>query len=250
MRFSKYEYLYFFIHKENTSVEFHSHAAYELVYYEEGQGECEFNGKTVKFGPRSYFIFKPGTLHNEYHRSIIKVYCLTFFNNTGIELEEGLFSDQDNTIFNLMLEIKEEQSLKRSYFSPMLDLLASQLTLAVNRQQNSKFETVDELFRIKKFINENFHQEISVSELAKLSGYSYDHFRHIFKKHIGRSPKQYITDKKIEHAKMLLSTSTMYVTDISISCGFSEISQFSILFKKHTGVTPSEYRRSYQEENG
>ena len=249
MNLSKYEYLYYFIHKENTSVEIHSHSAYELVYYVEGHGETVFNGKTVKFSPRSFIIYKPNTEHNEYHKSTIIVYCLTFFINDKIELEEGLFADPGDTIYNLLLKIKEEQYLKKQYFSSMLDLLTSELAVSISRFQTNKNVTVDEMFQIKKYINENFHQEIDVDVLAKMSGYSYDHFRHLFKNHTGVSPKKYIMDKKIEHAKMLLSTSTLYITDISISCGFADISQFSILFKKYTGFTPSNYRKFYQNNH-
>jgi len=60
------------------------------------------------------------------------------------------------------------------------------------RLEESKIMEHNEMGYIKKFIRENYNQNISLQTLAELSGYSYHHFRHKFKENLGLSPMSYI----------------------------------------------------------
>lgn len=75
-----------------------------------------------------------------------------------------------------------------------------------------------------------------------MAGYSYHHFRHLFKAKTGLAPFEYIIEKRIEAAKNLLSNTNKSITYISENCGFSSCSQFSMLFKKHCGLSPKQFR--------
>ncbi len=66
------------------------------------------------------------------------------------------------------------------------------------------------------------------------SGYSYDHFRHMFKERTGLSPMNYIIDKRIDYAKRLIVSTDMTLSTISQECGFSTSSQFSSMFRRLT----------------
>ena len=62
---------------------------------------------------------------------------------------------------------------------------------------------------------------------------------------LGTTPLQYINQKKIEKAQLLLITEELAVKEIAFQLAFDDYSYFSRLFKKTTGVTPQEYRRLY-----
>lgn len=81
----------------------------------------------------------------------------------------------------------------------------------------------------------------SVREMAKYAGYSYDHFRHKFKKITGLPPSEYILNHRIENAASLLESEEYTCTEIAELCGFSSPSQFSVLFKKKMGISPKQY---------
>ena len=80
-----------------------------------------------------------------------------------------------------------------------------------------------------------------MAELAQLSPY---HFSRAFKQTFGVPPHQYLTSRRIERAKSLLAQRKLSVTEIGLDVGFSETSSFTSAFRKVTGETPTDYRRS------
>lgn len=64
----------------------------------------------------------------------------------------------------------------------------------------------------------------------------------IFKKETGRTLYQYMTGVRMEHAKYLLETTEMSITDIASKVGYPNSNSFTRAFKRHTGPTPQNYR--------
>ena len=96
-----------------------------------------------------------------------------------------------------------------------------------------------------RLINSDYcDASITNKKLAAECNISEVYFRKLFTKHFGISPKQYIIDLRIQKAKQLLTEGVMSVSVISEKCGFSNPYHFCSLFKQHTGVTPSEYRKA------
>ena len=84
---------------------------------------------------------------------------------------------------------------------------------------------------------------ISNKLLAEKSDISEVYFRKLFKECYGVSPGQYLLRIKIDKAKQLLCTEQLTVTEISAVCGYSNVYHFCEIFKKKTGMTPTEYRK-------
>jgi len=70
------------------------------------------------------------------------------------------------------------------------------------------------------------------------------HAIRVFKKHFGITPYQYLLNRKLHVAKIMLTDTTYSIKEISISLCFDDPHNFSIFFKKQTGLSPSEYRKS------
>lgn len=114
------------------------------------------------------------------------------------------------------------------------------------KQGQPKIETEDN--RIAKtvlYIRKHLNEPIELEKLAEISCLSKDHFIRLFKKELGNTPLQYINQKKIEKAQLLLITEDLAVKEIAFQLAFEDYSYFNRLFKKTTGVTPQEYRRLY-----
>lgn len=92
-----------------------------------------------------------------------------------------------------------------------------------------------------KYIDESILNTISLDELANNSYLSLSQFKQKFKKELGISPRSYINLKKIEFSKHLLQQGSMSITDIATLLGFSTSAYFTVVFKKYTAMTPSEY---------
>ena len=67
-----------------------------------------------------------------------------------------------------------------------------------------------------------------------------------FKKHTGSTPIEYLNTLRIQHGKSLLANSELPVYKIAELCGFENVYYFSGCFKKRTGVSPTQYRKSFR----
>jgi len=93
----------------------------------------------------------------------------------------------------------------------------------------------------KIFIDENYHEPISLDEISQKAFLSRFHFHRLFSQVYKRTPHQYLTLKRIEKAKDLLSENKQ-VTEVCNEVGFESLGSFSVLFKKEIGFAPTYYR--------
>ena len=87
----------------------------------------------------------------------------------------------------------------------------------------------------------------NVSELAEHFGVDRTTVYRTFKEETGKSPHEYIDKSKLERARELLSATDMTVNEVSHNSGFSDVKYFIGWFKKKTGTTPGQYRRTFME---
>lgn len=94
------------------------------------------------------------------------------------------------------------------------------------------------------YIEDHLREEITVADLAKESHLSVSRFHHVFKNGTGRSPTDFIIDKRVQAAQLLLATTTMSVKEIADNTGFANPYYFSRVFKQYSGSSPSDYRNA------
>lgn len=92
-------------------------------------------------------------------------------------------------------------------------------------------------------------ENLKVSQVANYFGYNEKYLTTFFKQRAGISLKQYILQVKMERAKADLSETTEPVSQIAFRLGFTDAHNFSNAFRKVTGLSPSEYRDSYNRHN-
>jgi AraC family transcriptional regulator len=93
-------------------------------------------------------------------------------------------------------------------------------------------------------IDERLAEQVPLAELAGLVRLSTFHFSRAFKQSFGMPPHRFHCHRRIERAKALLMDHEMSVTQVGVVLGFSSASSFSMAFRKVTGTTPSDHRRS------
>ena len=103
----------------------------------------------------------------------------------------------------------------------------------------------DTIRRIQEKIERNFHQSLSVENLAMDANMSVRNFIRRFKKAVGNSPLEYIQRVRIEAAKKYLIEQNESVERVCLSVGYDDLSAFRKIFKRFTGTTPSVYRKKY-----
>jgi len=83
---------------------------------------------------------------------------------------------------------------------------------------------------------------LQIFELSELSQMSEKNFRRIFKTLYGQTPYAFLQKYRIEKAEILLMHTNKSISEIALSCGFSDVYSFSHCFKRHFGISPQRYR--------
>ncbi len=127
----------------------------------------------------------------------------------------------------------------------LLMQILSKTSLAIEKFENSHLNTFDEIVR---YMQDNIDKNLSVSELADLAHLSVNTFILFFKKMSGGcTPMQYMLNLRLSSAEMYLTETHLKIMDISNMVGFNDALYFSNFFKKHTGLSPSEFRKKHSK---
>ncbi|WP_309120919.1 AraC family transcriptional regulator [Paenibacillus sp.] len=97
--------------------------------------------------------------------------------------------------------------------------------------------------RVVQYIREHAGQRLTREELARQAALSPEYLSRVFKASVGVSLKEYITQARLERAVVLLAETSMNVSQVSDSVGYSSVFQFSKQFKRRYGVPPSSFMR-------
>ena len=97
----------------------------------------------------------------------------------------------------------------------------------------------------KHYLDRHLEERISLVQMARMSHLSVSHFSALFRLHYGRSPIDYQLDRRMNYARHLLEIPGRSVTEIAERTGYTDLYQFSRMFKKRFGQSPSAYRNRY-----
>ncbi|NTV91136.1 MAG: AraC family transcriptional regulator, partial [Clostridiales bacterium] len=252
---------------------------YEMVYMKKGSTVFEIEGQAVTLGPNDIIIIKP----RQHHRFIVKseagsdfiVLHFNFENKINGEYSEIPLEDflkfvssketgnyialkvsQKNEIIVLLNRIlKERESdepgsefLNYLLVLEMFVLLSRALKMEWESSMKSKSPKLRELISISiKFIHNNFERDITLGDIARFVFLSPSYFTRAFKDETGMSPISYLLKVRIERAQELLADTSLKISDIALSVGFSNQQRFNEMFKKYVKQTPLQYRKNVAE---
>ena len=94
------------------------------------------------------------------------------------------------------------------------------------------------------YFTEHLSDSSPITNFCNTNHYSREYISRLFKKNIGITPVEYLRKKKMEHACLLLSTTSLRISSIAEQCGYQDEKTFRTTFKTLLGITPSEYRNS------
>ena len=182
---------------------------------------------------------------SESHTSLSTPWCLQVDLPDGLFISDGILQDTDEqVVFSLFKQIVTERQLKNEHYEQMLDALCIQLLIFIKRLTEKDSAPHEGFQAVLSYIELHYSEDISLPALAALSGYSYEHFRHLFKKAFGISLKQYLIKRRLHHAKRLLETANYSASYIAQLCGFPNYNQFAKQFASAYGTTPSRYQKA------
>lgn len=128
-------------------------------------------------------------------------------------------------------------------FSLLTEWIRTPLAAATSRQWTELRKS--RLIPFEKavlFLQEHYREPITLKELSEAAGLSENYFGEYFKNVTGKTPFQYLNEYRIERAAEQLRETDLSVTEISLECGFNDLSYFIKTFRKAYGISPNRYR--------
>lgn len=149
----------------------------------------------------------------------------------------------------LLSELQSEDTGSRLYIESLTNVLAVHLLKHHSAASRIPEHNANSLPQYKlqcalDYINSNLEEALTLAELAEAVGMSPYYFARQFKQSTGLAPHQYLSERRIERAKELLTDTNASIADIGLRLGFSNQSHFTAQFRKLTGTTPRNFRKS------
>jgi len=140
---------------------------------------------------------------------------------------------------------RETAILASKYFAIDIDR-DSQAAFAMFRGQKEHKDI--EIKKTQEYVEANFHDKITIDELADKFGIGRRSFERRFKKATNNTVIEYIQRIKVEAAKRSFETSRKNISEVMYDVGYTDTKAFRDVFKKITGLTPIEYRNKYNKQ--
>jgi len=132
--------------------------------------------------------------------------------------------------------------MMKAAFLKIMALISQELT--TNEGIRKDHPHADKLLLSIRRLHEHYASKIVAADLASMFGFSPKYFGTIFKKATGLTVSEYLLNIRLDHAKRLLSTTTLSIEEIGEKVGLSDSYYFSKVFKKREGIPPGQYRKS------
>lgn len=236
----------------------HTHSFAELFYVRSGQGNFIVEDDIYPVKQDDLVIVNPNVEHTEVSVSsdpleyvVLGVEGMSFdFGNRSGSLNHKIinYRNQRNELlfyFNAML--RETENKEENYEAICQNLLEV-VIISLMRSSGHPFSVVATqrankiCSRIKRYIDSNYTEDISLDFLADKAHISKYYLSHTFTKYYGMSPINYLNEVRLRTSKELLETTDLSISQIAESSGFSSQSYFSQSFRRSCGLTPSDYR--------
>ncbi len=226
-----------------------------IVYSEKGTGKAFINGRW-QIVPEGSAIYFPTRVDVKYKPLTDKDWTTVYVTYAGKSAESMLGINEciikdvplsfiSETVDKMIAAFDGEgwfEEVNLLLYSLLLNFRAA--TGRVSKRE-PKLHVAERIKVTIKYISEFFCDDLSLTELAALSGISEEYYCRLFKEMIGTTPTAYINALRINRAcDQLQKYPDKKIEEISASCGFRRHSYFNKVFKENVGVTPTEYREN------
>ena len=240
----------------DTSYAAHRHDYYEIILYRNCGGLCVLNGAEHRLTDNCLFLITP----NDYH--CIDAQNTQLSSSTVISFSElvvdkeiisslgfcpRIWYDVSNDALSIIETLtnvyfqndKRREHLLNHLLNAMLCTVLDNATkLHVSNEAYSPL-----VLRAVTMVMTDVSAEITLNKIAKECNITPSYFSALFRKEVGKPFIKWLNEIRIDRAKWQLSETDTRILNICYDCGYNTPSQFIKMFKRETGLTPSEYRK-------
>ena len=262
---------------KNFSFDGEKHDFWEMVYVDKGKIEVKSEDKTFILGQEEIIFHKPNEFHavKAYESSpnyfVISFECnspaIKQFENFHSRLNkylkpiiasiiseaESAYIIPKNDVYMTKLKLKSSaligsEQLIKTYLEQLCILLLREISKKSKTEIFPSKEKMENVIAqtVKKYINDNIRNKITLSDKCDNIGYGKSYLCKIFQFYSGMGICEYANKIKIDTAKVLIRDDNMNFSEISDYLSFDNPQYFSRVFKRITGLTPTEFKLSLQ----
>lgn len=230
------------------------HDFWEVVFFERGDVECVEDEKVYLVRDNCMLIHAP----MEFHRirstpgSTPKGFIMSFKSEGDLpeKLKQGIFQLQDDEKEEYLSICQSARKIVQKNASPYVQQLAADHLSAFLIRLSEK-PVASEIVRsnrteiYRRIISEMMKhtcENLTLSDFAERQSISVSYLKLLFQEYAGISPKSYYNQLRVEQAISLLGKN-LSLAEISEKMNFSSQNYFTVFFRKHMGIPPSEYRK-------
>jgi len=222
------------------------------ILFDNAMFEIEDN-KAYLFNSNRAGIFKLVSAISDLEIFLLEFKDAFFFNqykkneNTNLIKIEVLDNDlcfMKSTLCNMLLAKEVYTQNNELIMSQLLIVLILAIIKSFHLEDKNQEKKDDLAANIKKYIDENYKDNISLNSISKIFFITSDYVSHIFKEEFGISPIKYLINKRINVSKYLLMNTNRSVNLIAFEVGYDNPAYFSSLFRKIEGISPANFRLS------
>lgn len=233
----------------------HWHENIEILCVVEGTITVMSDANIVTAHKDDIVVINSNNVHHiETKEEGAKYYCLIvnskFCEENELNIEEIILERliTDSHAIERYYAIKDEFEVKDILYKSAIKALAMELLIYLYRKypvsesplsSKNKTDKIEIIKNAIRYIQDNYHNNISVDDISKNAGLSKYYFCHIFKEFTGITTVRYINILRCEKAKKLLHSGKYRVEEVAFLCGFENLSYFSKTYKKYMGCLPS-----------
>lgn len=231
----------------------------QILYCAEGSGKLEYDEKTIRVNAGDYLFLPKNKPHTYYPNE--EKWDIRWIAFEGSSCDEILhrfgmiapiiITPSDETtmerLFDKMVISQENDILYCDHTCSGLvyDYLIEFHRFMDTGADSTRSRQLSMLLSVLRFIHDNFHSDISMSQLSDIIGITPQHFCRVFKNTMNARPNEYLTRIRLDEAKRLLAEKDTSVADAAAMSGFRDAGYFSTVFRKHEGMSPSEYKKRF-----
>ena len=236
---------------DNCEWFYHFHKNYELVYVLEGTVELTRSGEVFPLQVGTFALILPNELHAyrtpNTSRAWVGVFSQDFVGEFARMIRDRQAVDPRFTcgdaqkqyiLSGLITESPVELLAMKSLLYAVCASFLGQVELVSSRGEQ------DFVGKVTEYVDAHFAEDLTFAQLAEALGYEYHYLSRRFRQCFGMHFRKFLNMYRIEHAGQQLLYSAMTVTDIAYGVGFQNLRTFNRVFAQHTGMTPTEFRKT------
>lgn len=224
---------------------------YLLHFVVEGCGIYSCGGEDYPVGPGQMFVIRPDemTFYRADEQNPWHYIWVGFRVSDPLEqdvrelLKQNVFTVPNaRRIFSDIAASGQLHASRELFVCGKIYELLSMLLESSGQQQ---IDLSNYVMRAKDYVEANYISDLSVQGIANYLGLSRSYFSAIFKKSEGVSPQEFIVDLRLRKAAELISERGYRPGEAAAACGYTDVFNFSKMFKRKFGVPPGRYRREH-----